>query len=207
MKYKKIAEKAGVILIACCVAVLAFMTVTVKISENADVSGDITVIQAPEQTEAMENDAFKTEEYTAPVIDGTNVALGATVTSNGFNDVYKPVNAVDGARGTYWEGDPSENESIITVELDGEHDIFTVVLALNPAAVWSKRTQNVALLVSNDGENFTELVKNTKYEFNPATGNQVVMEFDRTSAKYVRAVLSANSGAVAGQIAEFEIYE
>ena len=42
----------------------------------------------------MENDAFKEEEYVAPEIDGTNVALDGRADANGFNDVYRAPNII-----------------------------------------------------------------------------------------------------------------
>ena len=51
-------------------AVVAVGNSSVKMSNK-----NLTVVTAPDQKEAMENDAFKEEEYVAPEIDGTNVAL------------------------------------------------------------------------------------------------------------------------------------
>jgi hypothetical protein len=45
------------------------------------------------------------------------------------------------------------------------------------------------------------------YTLDPATGNVVTITFTSTSVRYVRLSITANSGATAGQVAEFEIYQ
>lgn len=202
-------RRAGLVAIAVLSVILAALLIfeeTAGTEARAGL-GTTTVISAPEQSRALKSKEFAQEEYVAPVIEGTNVALGACATANGFNDVYKAGNVVDGARATYWEGSPNMTEDILTVDLGDTHKVYTVVLALNPAAIWSKRTQTLSLETSVDGETYTESVSKKKYEFDPKTGNQIVIEFEETEARYVRAVITANTGAVGGQVAEFEVYE
>ncbi|MDF2484178.1 MAG: coagulation factor 5/8 type domain protein, partial [Herbinix sp.] len=42
--------------------------------------------------------------------------------------------------------------------------------------------------------------------FDPATGNEVQLPFDEVTTQFVQLVVTENSGAGGGQIAEFEIY-
>lgn len=201
-------KKAGLILIGVCSVILLGILIFLGRTEGeAAEYGSISIVKAPAQKKPMISEQFKQEEYTAPVIEGENVALGAKATANGYNDVYKANNTVDGARATYWEGSPSNSEDILTVDLKDTHKIYTIVIALNPASIWSKRTQTISFEASTDGENYSEIAAKTKYEFDPKTGNQIVVTFDPVQARYVRAIVTSNSGAVGGQVAEFEIYE
>lgn len=201
-------KKIGISILIALTAIFLAMLVVIQIGEQ-DVSKNmkkLVVVETPEQTEPMENEAFKKEEYVPPVIEGTNVALTGNTKANAFNDVYEAKNSTDGDRGTYWEGSPNEDVDELVVELDREYPISTLVIGLNPAAIWSKRTQTIAFAVSTDGVNYTDVVPATNYEFDPKTGNQIVVELDSVTAKYVRASISKNTGAVGGQVAEFEIY-
>lgn len=201
-------NRIGLILISLSSLLLAVMLIFIGNTDNLDAClGTFTVVEAPNQTGSMESEEFRQEEYVAPVMEGENVALGTKAAANGFNDVYQARNVVDGARGTYWEGSPDTSEDILTVNLKACHDIYAIVVGLNPASVWSKRTQTISFAVSTDGEEYVEIVPQTKYEFDPKTGNQIVVEFETVAAQYVRAVFTSNSGAVGGQVAEFEVYE
>ena len=82
-----------------------------------------------------------------------------------------------------------------------------MVLALNPDPIWGKRTQTFSISVSNDGENYIELLPTSNYDFDPNTGNLVVIDnFKETKAQYVQLTFTGNTGATAGQIAELEVY-
>ena len=151
-------------------------------------------------------DAFKEAEYVAPEIDGTNVALDGRADANGFNDVYRAPNIIDGSRLTYWEGSQNEESQIISVDLKDSYTIHTVVVGLNPAQIWGKRTQTFKIEASDDGQNYTEVIPSTDYDFDPKTGNQVVIDIDNVKMQYIRLTFTKNTGAVAGQIAELEVY-
>lgn len=106
---------------------------------------NLTVVTAPDQKEAMENDAFKEEEYVAPEIDGTNVALDGRADANGFNDVYRAPNIIDGSRLTYWEGSQNEESQIISVDLKDSYTIHTVVVGLNPLRFGERELRHLQL--------------------------------------------------------------
>lgn len=200
---KKFIIIIGCLAIACTgmSAVVAVGNSSVKMSNK-----NLTVVTAPDQKEAMENDAFKEEEYVAPEIDGTNVALDGRADANGFNDVYRAPNIIDGSRLTYWEGSQNEESQIISVDLKDSYTIHTVVVGLNPAKIWGKRTQIFKIEASDDGQNYTEVIPSTDYDFDPKTGNQVVIDIDNVKMQYIRLTFTKNTGAVAGQIAELEVY-
>ena len=121
--------------------------------------------------------------------------------------MYVATNVNDGKTDTYWEskGFPAE----MTIELDGTHTISVVAVRLNPSAIWEKRTQEIAVLASADGANFTEIAAATKYDFDPATGNRIRIDFDPVSTAYVRVVFTLNTSSRTGgaQAAEIEVYE
>ena len=201
-------KKKFIIIIGCLAVVCAVMSAVVAVG-NSSVkmsNKNLTVVTTPDQKEAMENDAFKEEEYVAPEIDGTNVALDGRADANGFNDVYRAPNIIDGSRLTYWEGSQNEESQIISVDLKDSYTIHTVVVGLNPAQIWGKRTQTFKIEASDDGQNYTEVIPSTDYDFDPKTGNQVVIDIDNVKMQYIRLTFTKNTGAVAGQIAELEVY-
>ncbi|CAM3536471.1 Glycosyl hydrolase [Paenibacillus lupini] len=79
-------------------------------------------------------------------------------------------------------------------------------MKLNPATEWSTRTQTIQVLGANQSTTaLSNLVSAQSYTFNPTSGNSVTIPVTATASK-VQLNISANSGAPAGQVAEFEIY-
>jgi len=60
--------------------------------------------------------------------------------------------------------------------------------------------------ISDDGENFEELIPMQQYTFDPDRNNEVVLEFDTVETQFVQLEFTENSGSTGGQVAEFEIY-
>lgn len=202
-------KKSGLIIIAILAIVLIGMNVLVITSQSSikTTGDDLTIVTAPDQAEAMENEQFTEVVYEPVKIDGTNVAPNGLCTANGYTDVYPATCANDGSvdGASYWEG-PTGEDSILTLNLKKAYNIHTIKLGLNPSSLWGKRTQTLSISVSDDGENFTELVASADYEFNPKTGNEVVIDIDDVKTQYVRVTITNNTGAGAGQIAELEVY-
>lgn len=196
-----------VILIAANIAVFAYMKFGIAEPPQVIPEANVTVVKAIQQTEAQEHPDFIKEEYVAVLPEGQNVALDKKATASSYTQVYNAPKAVDGKTegASYWEGKP-EYPNTLTVDLEQPTKIHAIRLALNPLAIWGKRTQLIAVNVSEDGTNFTELVKAVECLFDPDTGNEVQLSFDETEARYVQLVITKNSGAGAGQIAEFEVY-
>ncbi|MCR5330226.1 MAG: discoidin domain-containing protein [Lachnospiraceae bacterium] len=168
----------------------------------------VTTVTAPEQVKAQRPPCFPDPEANYIKLPETeNLALGKKISSGEYTDVYAESNVNDGKTDTYWEskGFPAE----MTIDLGGEHEISTVGVRLNPSAVWEARTQEIAVQVSTDGEQFSEIVAATRYNFDPNTGNRIRIDFDKTGARFVRAVFTMNSSARTGgaQAAEIEVYE
>lgn len=168
---------------------------------------NVTVVEAREQTKAQEHPAFAAEEYKLVLPEGENVALNKSITASSFTQVYNAPKAVDGDCDgpSYWEG-AGEYPDTLTVDLGAATKVHTIRLALNPLAIWGKRNQTIALEISSDGENFTELLPAKQYTFDPASGNEAQLPFEEVETQFIRLVVTENSGAGGGQIAEFEVY-
>lgn len=135
-----------------------------------------------------------------------NLALGSPIVVN--NKIYDFVGskAADGDINTYWEGAANKYPNTLQVDLINSQKLDIAVLKLNPQKIWGKRVQTFAVEVSDNGTDFTTLIPETNYEFNPLTNkNTVVIKLD-AKARYIRFVFTKNTGANAGQLAELEVY-
>lgn len=168
---------------------------------------NVTVVKARAQTEAEEHPAFIKEEYQLVLPEGENVALKKSITASSYTQVYNAPKAVDGLTDgpSYWEGNGGYPNTL-TVDLGAPMKIHTIRLALNPLAIWGKRTQTFSVKISDDGENYKELLPSKQYTFDPDYGNEVQLPFDEVTTEFVQLVITENSGAGGGQVAEFEIY-
>lgn len=203
-------KKKGIIIIAVLAVLLIIMQIIVNVGKSPAKMSDnnLTVVTAPEQEEAMKDEQFEIEEYVSPTIEGTNVALNAIATDNGYTDVYPASLAVDGRResSSYWEG-PAEGDSVITVNFKKAYNIHTIRIGLNPDKIWGPRTQTLSISVSEDGKDYTEIVPSKDYQFDPNTGNEIVItDFEEVKAQYIKVTITNNTGANGGQIAELEVY-
>ena len=169
----------------------------------------VTIVPRPEQTKAERPPCFPdpADNY-IPLPDTENLAQGKPVQSGAHTDVYVIKNVNDGKTDTYWEskGFPAE----ITFDLQGTYTVSTVAVCLNPSSIWEPRTQEIAVLVSTDGETFTEVSPAAKYDFDAATGNRIRIDFEAVEAAWVRIVITSNSAYPAhsggAQMAEFCVY-
>jgi hypothetical protein len=135
---------------------------------------------------------------------GTNLAVGRPVTGTANTWIYVPANVNDNDLTTYFEG--SSYPSQVTVQLNGNATLSSVVIKLNPDQAWGTRTQNIAILGQpQTGGAFVTLAAAQNYTFNPGTGNSVTIP---VSGQYqnIEASITSNTGAPGGQIAEFQIF-
>lgn len=168
----------------------------------------VTVVEAPEQTKAQRPACFPDPEANyIPMPETENLAVGKPISSGEHTDVYVAANVNDGKTDTYWEskGFPAE----MTIDLGSSRKISTVAVRLNPSAIWEARSQEIAVFISADGMNFTELVPAARYDFNPDTGNRIRIDFDAAETQFVKLIFTMNSSSRTGgaQAAEIEIYE
>lgn len=182
-------------------AVMALLLLSVPCMGLCEASGEIptivTIIPAPDQTKAERPPCFPdpTDNY-IPLPEGENLAEDKKVVSGAHTDVYVNKNVNDGSTDTYWEskGFPAE----MVIKLGETHTVATVAVCLNPSSVWEPRIQEIAVWVSAEGETFTEVAAAEKYQFDPATGNRIRIDFDPVQAAYVKVVFTLNSSSRTG---------
>jgi len=167
----------------------------------------VNIVRAPEQTKAERPSCFPdpTENY-IPLPETENYAEGKKVISGAHTDVYVNKNVNDGKTDTYWEskGWPAE----MVIDLAAAYEIKTVAVCLNPSSIWEPRLQEISVWVSMDGESYTQVVPATKYQFDPATGNRIRIDFDTVQAAFVKVIFTMNSASRTGgaQAAEICVY-
>ncbi|MYS53253.1 Secreted glycosyl hydrolase, partial [Streptomyces sp. SID6013] len=138
--------------------------------------------------------------------DGSNLAVGKPISASSHIHTYVAENANDNSTSTYWEGAAGSYPNTLTLKLGANADVDRVVLKLNPDNSWSKRTQNIQVLGRDqDASGLTSLVDAKDYVFDPASGgNSVSIPVGKRAAD-VQLRFTANSGATAGQVAEFQV--
>ncbi|MFC7041430.1 discoidin domain-containing protein, partial [Nonomuraea rubra] len=115
-----------------------------------------------------------TQDDPGPGPDGTNLALGKTMTESGHTHTYAAANANDDNLQTYWEG--AAYPATLTAQLGANADLTSIVLKLNPDPAWGRRTQTLQVLGrEQNASTFTTLVAQATYTFDPATGNSVTV--------------------------------
>jgi hypothetical protein len=143
----------------------------------------------------------------APTTPSTvNVARGKITTAQSYADVYQPGRANDGDANSYWESANNAFPQWLQVDLGAATAVRRVVLKLPPATAWATRTETLSLQGSSDGSSFSTLVASAGYTFNPASGNTVTITVPSGSPRYLRLVVTGNTGWPAGQISELEAY-
>ncbi|MFF0534252.1 discoidin domain-containing protein [Streptomyces coelicoflavus] len=138
--------------------------------------------------------------------DGSNLSVGKPISASSHIHTYVAGNANDNSTSTYWEGAAGSYPNTLTLKLGANADVDRVVLKLNPDNSWSKRTQKIQVLGRDqDASGFTSLVDAKDYVFDPASGGNSVSIPVGERAADVQLKFTANSGATAGQVAEFQV--
>ncbi|MCP2308691.1 discoidin domain-containing protein [Kitasatospora paracochleata] len=136
---------------------------------------------------------------------GTNLAAGKPIIASSSVYTFVAANANDNDTTTYWEGAGGSYPDTLTVALGANADTSQVVLKLNPASAWSTRTETIEVLGREQSSStYTSLVAPKVYTFDPASGNTVTVPVSARVAD-VQLRITANSGAPAGQVAEFQV--
>ena len=188
-------------------AVILLLAAAMACAVAEEIETVVTIVTAPEQTQAERPPCFPDPAANyIPLPETENFALGRPVASGAHTDVYVSRNVNDGKTDTYWEskGFPAE----MVIELDGAHTVSAVAVLLNPASIWEPRKQEIAVLVSADGETYTEAAAAVLYQFDPATGNRIRIDFEPAEALYVKLVFTKNTSSRTGgaQAAEIQVY-
>ncbi|MGW1728913.1 discoidin domain-containing protein [Streptomyces sp. NPDC002306] len=133
-----------------------------------------------------------------------NLAQGKPFSESGHADVYGAANAGDGNRTTYWESTNNAFPQWLKVDLGSSVQVNQVTLRL-PSG-WPSRSQTLKIQGSTDNQNFTDLTASKAYTFDSGNDQSSTISFDTTTTRYVRALITANTGWPAGQLSELEVY-
>ncbi|MFD7287476.1 discoidin domain-containing protein [Streptomyces sp. NPDC059863] len=133
-----------------------------------------------------------------------NLALGRTLTASSFTEVYGPGNANDGNKASYWESRNNAFPQWIQADLGTSVRVNQVVLKLPDG--WGARDQTLKIQGSENNSTFSDLTVSKAYTFNAAGGQAVTIPFDAVTTRYVRVLITANTGQPGGQLSELEIY-
>ncbi|GAB2817102.1 discoidin domain-containing protein [Streptomyces daliensis] len=137
--------------------------------------------------------------------EGSNLAVGKPITASSYVHTYVASNANDNSTSTYWEGAGGSYPQTLTVKLGANADVSELVLKLNPDSAWGDRTQTIQVLGREQkASTYSGLVAAREYAFKPSSGNTVTVPVGARVAD-VQLKFTANSGAPAGQIAEFQV--
>ena len=134
----------------------------------------------------------------APVL----LSAGKPATASSSNQTYVAGNVTDGNQASYWESANNAFPQWVQVDLGAAATVTDVTLKI-PGG-WGARNETVTLQGSTDGSSFTTLKASASYAF--TGGNTVAVDVTDTSARYVRAAVSANTGWPAAQLSEVEVY-
>ncbi|MFJ6163864.1 discoidin domain-containing protein [Micromonospora orduensis] len=178
------------------------LTYTDSQPDSATVSYYVRARDAAGNQSANSNTVTRTGTGNPPT--GSNLAVGKPITASGYVHTFVATNANDNNVATYWEG--NGNPSTLTVQLGANASLSQIVLKLNPDSAWGTRTQNITVLGRDQGSStFTTLVGAANYTFNPGSGNTVTIPVSGAAAD-VRLSIASNTGAPAGQVAEFQVF-
>lgn len=136
---------------------------------------------------------------------GQNLAVGKPIVASSSVFTFIATNANDDNVTTYWEGAGGSYPNTLTVSIGANATISSIVIRLNPDPIWGTRTQTIQVLGrEQNSSSFTTIASAQPYVFNPASSNVVTIPVSATAAD-VRLVYTSNTGAPAGQAAEFQV--
>ncbi|MDQ1656130.1 MAG: hypothetical protein QOD41_1213, partial [Cryptosporangiaceae bacterium] len=136
-----------------------------------------------------------------------NLAAGRPVTVSSEQGGFPGSKATDGSADSYWESANNAFPQSLTVDLGSAKTVGKLVLKLPPNPAWDARTETLSIAGSTDGSTFTTVKPPAGYAFSPATGNTVTVALPAgTSARYLRLLVTGNTGWPAAQFSEVEAY-
>jgi len=134
-----------------------------------------------------------------------NLAAGAPATASSAVEGFPATTVTDSDTDTYWESAANAFPQTLTVDLGSAKEVARAQLKLNGG--WGGRTERVEVQGSTDGTTFATLAPAADHALDPTTNNNTaVVTFAATPVRYLRLVVTANSGSPAAQVAEFEAY-
>jgi len=199
----------AVLLVAVIVVLILWMNAqNVYEKKMLNAKANITVVESPDQDAPMQHEAFIVEEYISVVPEGSNIAREGKIEASAYYDVYVPRKAVDGNLNgqSYWEAPPDTYPNTLSITYEEPYEVHAVKVGLCPKPIWGKRNQEFSVEITEDGENYKELIAMTSYEFTPDRNNEIVLEFDSVNIMGIRLIFQSNTGAGGAQVAEIEVY-
>ncbi|MFC5529882.1 discoidin domain-containing protein [Cohnella yongneupensis] len=138
-----------------------------------------------------------------------NIAVGATTTATSLTaEAFDSKLTVDGDPFTYWESTAKKFPQSLTLDLGEDKKITKLKLRLPPQDAWEARDQEIEVLGSADGNNFTTLLPSKAYTFDPKKDNVVEIPLGTAAnERYVRVTIKSNTAWPAAQVSELEVYE
>ncbi len=134
----------------------------------------------------------------------TNLAAGRRLTASSSTGAYTPGNGNDGNKATYWESAGNALPQWLQADLGTSRRVDRVVLRLPDG--WPARSQTLKIQASENGSDFTDLTAAQAYTFDAAGGRSATITFDAATTRYVRVLVTANTGQPAAQVSELEVY-
>ncbi|MFI1978268.1 discoidin domain-containing protein [Streptomyces wedmorensis] len=136
---------------------------------------------------------------------GSDLAVAKPISASSTVHTFVAENANDNNTATYWEGAGGSYPQTLTVKLGANADLDRIVLRLNPDTAWATRSQTIEVLGREQNATaFTTLAAAKSHTFDPASGNTVTVPVSGRFAD-VRLTFTANTGAPAGQLADFQV--
>ncbi len=139
-----------------------------------------------------------------------SLTFNKAVSASPHEDVYEATNLIDGNPLTYYESKKGEWPAQIIIDMAANYSIGYINLNLPPLMQWETRTQNFSIQVSTDGNNYTEIIPEKGFTFNPQKGNLVQIEIEQpVSAQFIKFIFTGNTspGGEGAQLSEISVYE
>jgi hypothetical protein len=134
-------------------------------------------------------------------------AEGRPVEVSSIIDGWWPGALTDGNANTFWEGKPDVFPASATVDIQDTVSVGRAVFKLPDNPAWGSRTETIEIQGSTDGTTFATLLAPTPVTLDAVAGhNTAEVSFTPGNARWVRVVISANSGWNAAQLAELQLY-
>ena len=144
---------------------------------------------------------------TAATLGTITVGSGFTVTPDLQFPCGASLDAADGNTGSYWESQDGDRfPQTLTANPGAAQPEGSITLTLPPNR--GTRVESLSVLGSTAGVNYTTLVPEADYTFEPSVAdNSVTIQLPAgTDEQYLQLNITNNTGWIAAQISEFEIY-
>lgn len=144
-----------------------------------------------------------------------NRALGKEAKADSSYSVFTPDKAVDGSNignADFWAAGSTgtnSNPNWLTVNLGAICEIYNIELALPNNFNWGPRTQNLRVLVSENGEEYTEIFARQDYRFDLGQNGNKLLVYDSETPlyfSYIKVEIYNNTEGGPGQIGELYVW-